>query len=46
MIETSTTLTCAHEDCTCKVQVVVPCGCSGGGTEYKCHCGAPLVAAS
>lgn len=42
--ESATVLTCEHEDCGCRVQIQVPCGCEGSDQgSYVCACGADLV---
>ena len=38
-----TVLTCAHEECGCRVQIDEECHCPSGDGVYTCACGAPLV---
>lgn len=40
-----TLLTCAHEECDCRVRIEAECHCPGVGadSQYICACGAPLV---
>lgn len=38
-------LSCSHDGCGCRVQVIEPCRCAGED-EYRCHCGAPMVPAT
>ncbi|WP_367186516.1 metallothionein [Sporichthya sp.] len=41
-----TVLTCEHSGCDCRVEIRTPCSCEHhGDAQYRCHCGAPLVAA-
>ncbi|MGB8962603.1 MAG: metallothionein [Pseudonocardiaceae bacterium] len=38
-----TVLTCAHEECGCRVRIDEECHCPSGDGVYNCACGAPLV---
>jgi hypothetical protein len=40
---TGTVLTCAHDECNCRVRIDEECHCPSGGQSYMCACGAPLV---
>lgn len=43
-IDSGTELTCTNEDCDCSFLVQRPC--TQGSKQYRCACGAPLVAAA
>ena len=43
-IEAGTELTCTNEECDCSLIVQAPCTVGSG--EYRCACGARLVAAA
>lgn len=38
-----TVLTCAHEECGCRVRIEEECHCPSGDQTYTCACGAPMV---
>ncbi len=40
--EPGTVLTCADDDCPCRLRIEVPCP---HGEEYSCACGHPMVPA-
>jgi hypothetical protein len=41
--QAGTLLTCAHEDCGCRVRIESECHCPNAGDSYRCSCGAELV---
>ena len=38
-----TVLTCAHEECGCRVRIEEECHCPSGDQSYTCACGTPMV---
>jgi len=36
-------LTCAHDDCNCRVVIETECHCKDATSTYMCACGTPLL---
>jgi hypothetical protein len=43
LFQKGTVLTCAHEECDCRVRIEEECHCPSGDQSYTCACGTPMV---